>query len=353
MRVLYHIPSLHSIYAQRTIYNGFRNAFIDMGYEFRPLTADDNSDELFAQFKPDLFITSTHFWYRKYLDFNVLKKYRKQGMFTLVKVDFWQSPIAKNRVNEAPSLKDDKIVLDLMRKNMLGDAYFHVLEADDPRMEGFEEGTGCSYYTIQLAADATLLKPMYDPLFVSDISYIGTNLPDKRDFFKKTVFPLKARCKVQFYGQDWTALDRGLGWIQRIGQYFNLPGLRSLRKPKLQLEDEAKIYSSSIISINIHEEYQRRYGGDCNERTFKIPLCGGFEIVDNVACIRRYFVPSTELVIADSNEDWLEKVHYYLRNPDERFSIIEAGRQRVLQEHTYHHRVEQMISIRQKDRLNP
>lgn len=351
MKVLYHIPSLHSIYAQRTIYNGFRNAFIDMGHEFRPLTADDNSNEVFTQFKPDLFITSTHFWYRKYLDFGLLKRYRQQGMFTLVKVDFWQSPIAKNRVNEAPSLKNDKIVLDLIHKDMLGDAYFHVLEANDPRMEGFEEGTGCSYYTIPLAADATLLKPMYDPLFVSDISYIGTNLPDKRGFFKKTVFPLKARCKVRFYGQDWTTLDRGLGWIQRIGQYFNLPVLRSLRKPKLRLEDEAKVYASSIISINVHEGYQRKYGGDCNERTFKIPLCGGFQVVDNVACIRRYFTPKTELIIADSDEDWLEKVHYYLRNPDERFSIIEAGRQRVLQEHTYHHRVEQMISIRRESRL--
>lgn len=347
MKILYHIPSLYSIYAQRTIYNGFRNAFIGLGHEFKPLTSNDDSGKIFAQFRPDLFITSTHFWYRKYLDFNILKRYRQKGMFTLVKIDFWQSPIA-NRINEAPSLKNDKVAVDLMRRDMFGDAYFHVVEANDSRMEGFGEGTGCSYHTIPLAADAMLPQTIHDPLFVSDISYVGTNLPDKRDFFEKNVFPLRAQYNIQLYGQDWTALDRSLGWIQRVGQYFNVPGLRSLRKPKLQLEDEAKIYASSTISINVHEEYQRRYGGDCNERTFKIPLCGGFQVVDNVACIRRYFKPNIEMVVADSDEDWLEKVHYYLKNPDERFSIIEAGRQRVLQEHTYHHRVRQMLLVRQQ-----
>ena len=186
--------------------------------------------------------------------------------------------------------KNDKSVLDLIQRDRFGDAYFHVVEPDDPRMEGFEKGTGHVYHTIPLAADAMLLRPIYDPRFVSDISYIGTNLPDKRDFFEKYVFPLRKQYDLKLYGQDWNFIDRCLGWAQRVGQYFNLPGLRSLRKPKLQLEDEARIYTSSRISINAHESYQRKYGGDCNERTFKIPLCGGFQVVDNVSCIKKYFV---------------------------------------------------------------
>lgn len=347
MKILYHIPSLHSIYAQRTIYNGFRNAFLDMGHEFRPLTADDNSSEVFATYKPNLFITSSFFWYRKYLNLQELKHYREQGMFTLVKVDFWQSPLSKARVNEAPSLKNDKTVLELIRGNMLGDAYFHVVEQNDPRMEGFEQGTGHKYHTIPLAADATLLHPMPGQQFAADISYVGTYLSDKRDFFKKYVLPLARQYDLRLYGQDWTILDRGIGWLQRAGQFFNIPGLRSLRKPKLQLEDEAKIYASSTVSINVHEAYQRRFGGDCNERTFKIPLCGGFQVVDNVACIRKYFIPGIEVVIADNGDDWLEKIHHYLRHPEERLPIITEGRQRVLSEHTYHHRAAQMIDIKQ------
>lgn len=348
MKVLYHIPSLHSIYAQRTIYHGFRNAFLDLGHEFRPLTADDNSHEVFENYRPDLFITSTHFYYRKFLDYELLKKYRKLGMFTLVKVDFWRTPMGRSRINEAPSLQDDKVAIDLMRRDLLGDAYFHVVEQEDPRMEGFEQGVGMPFYTIPLAADATLLRPIPDKDFEADISYIGTYLPEKRDFFRKYVFPLRKKYNLRLYGQDWTRLDRGLGWVQRAGQYFNVPVLRSLRKPKLRLDDEARIYASSTISINVHEQYQQKYGGDCNERTFKIPLCGGFEVVDDVACIRRYFVPGTEMVVAEGREDWMDKVEHYLKNPYERLPIIAAGRERVLRDHTYHHRVKQILAIQQK-----
>lgn len=347
MKVLYHIPSLQSIYAQRTIYHGYRNAFLDLGHEFKPLTADNDPKEVFEKFRPDLFITSSHFYFRKFLDFEVVKKYRKLGMFTLVKVDFWRSPMAKCRINEAPSLQKDKVAIDLMRRDLFGDAYFHVVEQEDSRMEGFEQGVGSPFYTIPLAADSTILHPIPDKRYEADISYIGTYLPEKRDFFREHVFPLRKKYKLRLYGQDWTLLDRGLGWVQRAGQYFNVPVLRSLRKPKLCLDDEARVYASSVISINVHEQYQHKYGGDCNERTFKIPLSGGFEVVDDVACIRRYFVPGKEMVVADGREDWIDKVKHYLENPHERLSIIQAGRERVLRDHTYHNRVKQILTIQQ------
>ncbi len=348
MKILYHIPTLHSIYAQRSIYNGFRNAFIDMGYEFRPLTADDQSGDVFSSYKPDLFITCSHFWYRKYLDYKEVKKHRDAGMFTLTKIDFWQSPLSKLRVNEAPSLKNDKEAVRLIRENLLGDVFFHVVEQNDPRMDGFEIETGHNYHTIPLAADTTVLEPIFDPNFESDISYVGTNLPDKRGFFRSHVYPLSNEFNLSIYGQDWTIRDRALGWLQRGGQYFNIPFLRTIRKPKLRLEDEAKIYASSKISINVHELYQQKFGGDCNERTFKIPLCGGFQIVDNVACIKKYFNPKDEVVVADSESEWAEMIDFYIKNPEKRQPIINAGRERVLREHTYHHRASYILDLVQK-----
>ncbi|MDX2504766.1 MAG: glycosyltransferase [Gammaproteobacteria bacterium] len=339
------MPSLHSIYAYRTIYNGFRNAFIDMGHEFRPLTADDDCVEVFLRYQPDLFITSSFFWHRKYLDFNALNLQRKKGMFTLVKVDFWRSPLSKLRVNEAPSVKDDHDLLKLIKTDRFGDAYFHVVEQEDERMDGFIKGTGRNFHTIPLAADKIALKPEFIRKFKADLSYIGTNLPDKREFFKQYVFPLAGEFDLKLYGQDWTMIDQAAGWIQRGGQYFNIPLLRSLRKPKLRLEDEAKIYASSTVSLNVHEKYQRQYGGDCNERTFKIPYCNGFQVVDDVKCISKYFIPDREVVIAQSSDEWLEKVRHYLKYPKERLAIIASGRERVMQEHTYHHRAKQMLDI--------
>ncbi len=345
MNIAYHMPSMNTIYAQRTIYHGYKAAFEDLGHKFFTFSAGDDLDSFLDRNHIDLFITSSHFYYQKYLNYDILKKYRNKGMILFTKIDFWNSPLSNLRVNESKSLKDDAKTVQLIKDGLLGDVFFHVVEQLDERMEGFEKETGYKFFTIPLAADKMTLKNDFCKDFIADISYIGTCLPSKRMFFKECVFPLKKEYDLKLYGQDWTLRDRSLGWIQKLGQYYNIKYLKSIQKPKLQLGDEAKIYSSSKICINVHEEYQKKYGGDCNERTFKIPLCGGFEITDDVSCIHKYFDDGKEIVIAKNREDWFDKINYYMDNPDERLAIIEAGRDKVLREHTYHNRAEQMLKI--------
>lgn len=339
------MPFLGTLNAYRTIFNGFRNAFLDLGHEFYPYTSEDNLEVLLEQFQPDIFMTQTHFYYQKDLDFKVLQKYRDKGMKVFTKIDFWNSPINKDRINEAKSLKDDHKTIKLIKDGASADYFYHVVEQGDPRMNGFKENTGYDYYTIPLAADKIVLKDEYKDKFQADISFIGTYLAQKRDYFNEYVFPLKKQYNLKLYGQDWTMLDRSLGFVQKVGQYFNIPAIKSIRKPKLQLEDEGSIYASSTISINVHEDYQREFGGDCNERTFKIPFCNGFEITDDVACIHKYFKVGEEIIVAENKQDWFDKINYYIQNPDERLDIIEKGKARVEKDHTYHNRVEQIISI--------
>ena len=346
MRIAYHFPAIHTIYAQRTIYSGFKNAFTDLGHEFYTFSADDDLASFMEQKAPHLFITGSHFFHQKQLDFNLLKQYRDiKGLLVFVKIDFWKSPISKFRINEAKSLKDDHKTVRLIKDGLLGDVFFHSVEQDDERMDGFEKETGYPFYTVPLAADKHSLRGSFNKKFEADISFIGTYLPEKRVAFQRLVFPLREKYKLVIYGQDWTRMERMLGWLQRGGQLFNISWLRSLQKPKLNLEDEAKIYASSLISINIHEQYQRRFGGDCNERTFKIPLCEGFEITDNVGCISRYFEKDREIVIARDEKDWYEKIDYFVRNPEKRLAIMAAGKKRVLTDHTYHNRAEQILQI--------
>ncbi|NJD52499.1 MAG: glycosyltransferase [Candidatus Methanoperedens sp.] len=348
MRIIYHIPSLDTVYAARTIYYGYKNAFVDLGHDFKTVTCNDNLKKILEKFQPDIFISSISNYSLKFLDVESFNKARLNGMIAFMSTNFWNSPLSRIRINEGHSLKNEKNKVKAIKKNLLGDVFFNQCEQDDLRMAGFEEETGFRYYTIPLAADKIALKEEFDNKYESDISFIGTYLPQKRDFFRKHVFPLRRKYNLKIYGQDWTWHDRALGWIQRGGQYFNFPYMRSIRKPKLQLQDESKIYKSSIISLNVHEDYQREFGGDCNERTFKIPLCSGFEITDDVACIRKYFKADKEIIIANNREDWFEKIDYYMNNPDKRLAIIEAGRERVLKEHTYHNRSEQIIKIYEK-----
>lgn len=345
MKIAYHQPSMDVIYAHRVIYHGFKNAFEDMGHIFSTYTAGMSLEDFLEENKPDIFITASHFFWRKQLDYDVLKKARNRGMKVFVRIDFWNSPFLAYRVNEAPSMKNDAAAISLIKTGMMGDIFFHVSEQNDPRLEGFQETTGYPYYTIPLAADAIIMRRAEESRFQADISFIGTNLPQKRTYFKEWLRPLGKKYNLRIYGQDWTIGNRLLGHIQRAGQYFNIPYIKSLRKPPLQLDDEAKIYSSSQILVNIHEDYQRHYGKDCNERTFKILACGGFEITDDVECIRKYYKEGKEIVVAKDKYDWFKKIDYYMKNPDEAKKIAKAGQARTLKDHTYHNRAQQIIDL--------
>lgn len=133
--------------------------------------------------------------------------------------------------------------------------------------------------------------------------------------------------------------------IQRVWQYFNIDILSRIQKPKLSLDIERIIYSSADISLNIHERQQKRFWWDCNERLFKIPACWWFQITDDVACIHKYLEDGKEIVIAKDKDDRFAKIDYYMSHPEERAKIAEAGRKRVLKDHTYNNRVEQILNI--------
>lgn len=346
MKILYQ-ANVNTIYAGRTIYHGYKHAFEDLGFTFKPFnTGQEQLEKVLKDYRPDIFITGLNNYTLKYVDLELLTKYRKKNLKVFVNIPFWRSPFSRTRINESSGLKDNEQFVFLIKQNKFGDVYFNSCEQDDARMDGFAKDTGRKYHTIPLAADKNLINSgSRDSRFTADLSYVGTYLPTKRVFFNNIIFPLKKFYTLKLYGQDWTLADRSLGWLQRFGQYFNIPFLRSVQKPKLELEDEAKIYASSKICINIHEDYQQKFGGDCNERTFKIPLFGGFEITDNVSCIKKYFKEGEEIIIAENKNDWFEKIRYYIDNPEKRLPIIEAGQKKVLAEHTYHNRVEQMVKI--------
>ncbi len=345
MNILYYVPHLNTVYANRTIIEGYKNAFLALGHNFRFLTANDSQISVVEEFAPHIFFTSMNSYVLKFLNFDGVKKMKQNGTKIFVNTPFWTSPFSSLRLNETPGLKTNAEYVDLITSGNFGDVYYTVSEQGDPRMEGFQEATGYPYYTIPLAADKTKHYYDFSNKFDCDISFLGTFLPEKRAFIKNHVFPLREKYKVMLLGQDWTSYDRLMGWVSRFGKYFNLPVVKDIQKPTLGLDDERRIYSSSKISLNIHEEYQREFGKDCNERTFKIPACGGFEVSDYVECIGKYFVQEKEIVMAKTPQEWREKIDYYMKHPEERRAISEAGRLRVLADHTYHNRAQRFVDI--------
>jgi len=348
LKIAFHNPYPTTINAFRTIANWFKYAFEDMWYEFRFFTPDDDFYDFFSIYNPDIFITATHFLYQKQLDNSyLLKQRRERWMVVFCKLDFWNLPsdTAQGRISEAWSMCNNQLIVKNIQDWLIWDIFFHVIEQWDKRMSWFERVTWYKYYTIPLAVDKSMIQTKYKNKYKADISFIWTNSPDKRISFNRLLFPLAKYYDIKLYWQDWNPFDKFLWWIQRWGQYFNIPFLKSIRKPKLNLQDEGDIYHSSKIAINIHEKNQKDYGWDCNERTFKIPAFWWFQVVDNVDCISKYFKDGEEVVIAKNEQDWYDKINYYMNHPEERERIILAWRKRSLEDHTYHNRVELIIKL--------
>lgn len=79
-------------------------------------------------------------------------------------------------------------------------------------------------------------------------------------------------------------------------------------------------------------------------RAFDIMGAGGFLITNYQADFLDYFVPDEDFVFFESKSDLLDKIGYYLEHEEERDAIAQNGLQRLSADHTYVHRVNEIIS---------
>lgn len=79
-------------------------------------------------------------------------------------------------------------------------------------------------------------------------------------------------------------------------------------------------------------------------RIFDIMGAGGFLLTNFQSDFLDFFVPGEDFVYYDSKRDLLDKIAYYLANEQERKEIAENGFRKMEQNHTYKHRVEEMLS---------
>jgi spore maturation protein CgeB len=114
-------------------------------------------------------------------------------------------------------------------------------------------------------------------------------------------------------------------------------------------EEYVKIFNATDININLHSSSERDgvdpTGDFINPRTFELASCEAFQLVDERSLLSEAFEIGEEIVTFRSIPDLKEKIHYYLERPEERQRIARRGRQRVLREHTYEKRLEQMLSV--------
>lgn len=117
-----------------------------------------------------------------------------------------------------------------------------------------------------------------------------------------------------------------------------LPGVAAL--PDISYRHGlARHYQRSQINLNVTS---CQMPTALNQRVFDVPLSGGFLLTDSQGDLQELF-HADELAQFASTAELVEKSRWFLDHPQERQRIAQAARARILAEHTYVHRLRQIL----------
>lgn len=171
--------------------------------------------------------------------------------------------------------------------------------------------------------------------------------------------PSALRYDVSFVGQRYGKREEQIGAVREAGLPVRCFGygwqggrLRHYRNVVLRifglkrwLTNEGRVsfpemlslFAASQVNINFSDSSApgRR---QIKARNFEVTGAGGFLLTEEVEGLEDYFHVGKEIVTFHDKSDLLAKARYYLAHEEERAAIADAGRRRVLSEHTYENR---------------
>jgi spore maturation protein CgeB len=174
------------------------------------------------------------------------------------------------------------------------------------------------------------LSPKEKRDYGNDVVFVGSYYPNRAELFERlTDFDLG------IWGPGWEKL------------HSDSPLRRFLKGGPLKPELWLKIYSASKIVLAAHyRDPEGRFPVyQASPRIFEAMACGTLVISDNQRDVFSLFKDGEHLIGFDHPDDLVEKIRYYLEHPEERKEIARRGRQEVLQNHTYIHRIEKLLSV--------
>ena len=220
--------------------------------------------------------------------------------------------------------------------------FYQRLERISPYTRGYLEGIMASQKHVY---GYNFIQELLTPDIIKDMSKVLPMEPDPTSVATKEF--LFAQYVIN---RQITALER-TEMLAAIGQHYSfdlytpdetltLPGC--VNHGKVDYYDMAPyVFKTAKINLNIT---LRSIKSGIPLRAFDICGAGGFLLTNYQADFMDCYVPGEDFVYYESKEDLLSKIDYYLKHEDERAAIAKNGFERTAANHTYKHRIEEMVS---------
>jgi spore maturation protein CgeB len=167
-----------------------------------------------------------------------------------------------------------------------------------------------------------------DPRYAADLAFLGNRLPDREERVEQ--FFLRAA----ELAPDRSFLLGGAGWDDRQIP----PNVRLLGH--VPTGEHNAFNCTPVAVLNVLRESMATNGWSPATRVFEAAGAGACVISDAWEGMDEFLEPEREVLVAGSGDDVAETLERLTK--DQAAAIGEAARRRVLSEHTYAHRAEQV-----------
>jgi spore maturation protein CgeB len=159
------------------------------------------------------------------------------------------------------------------------------------------------------------------------------------------------RANVVFAGSATPRRERLLADLVEFGLAVWGPGWRrtSLRdycRGEAPSTDEyLKAYAGATVAVNIHHSLVENdpREASCNQRLFELAALGAAQVVDDRGDLPRYFEAQREVAVFRDGAELKARVRELIESPSEAERLGQAARARLLQDHTYMHRMRELL----------
>jgi len=179
---------------------------------------------------------------------------------------------------------------------------------------------GIPWIPMPTAGDKTIFHRQKEPR-PYDFIYLGGRWPYKSHTLDKYLLPL-LKLPLAHCVRGWGV------WPPNTDVY------------ELAEDKACEFLNSGNVGPCVSEKHTHEFGIDIPERCWKLALCGTLVLHDPVPQMETIF---PDVIIANDAQDYLDKCFYYAQHDDERLQLVEKQQQYVLNNHTYHHRMCELL----------
>ncbi len=217
-------------------------------------------------------------------------------------------------------------------------APYDVMFSSYPPLVDFFHQQGERGEYLKLAFDDRVLEKLSSVKHCYDVSFVGGFAPSHPDRIAWLEKILK-RVDVDIFGYGAEKTE-SMSLVRKYhrGSVWGLSMYEVLRRSRITLNRHAHIDIGGKVTTNFAN----------NMRLYEatgVETCLFTENKDN---LHEMFIPGEEVVTYCSDDECIEKLHYYLKHDKKRLAIAAAGYRRTLKEHTYIQRMGELLDMLRK-----